>query len=507
MWNVYRDTVLVAECLWQMYYIDDNLTAGSSHNYQVSRVFWRPTGLDESAHTAAVTVVARTGPPAGGGTVTGVGFIANDDSVIVTLPTLPAGARDWRVYPVGTMDYKYNEGGRKVEINGLARTTPTLLQIDAIDKLGAFDFDERPKNHMIAMHVNGHGDPQNIPNVIATTTLSVQPSARSFIGTQALLDCFQVAPNFAPTVPDDRIRQIQGATFAPNDLSNPWVREFTATNWIFREYIADAVRSRRFFGHSHEMDIQYDGGAWIGDPSPEHNNNTTTLYESRFSADIPTQASGNWLHMTFEVDAFSMDRRWCGFGCCEWGDIISNPPIQKLTGTQAPTWTGNAFVWEINFDLHEPRLYIGGSTVMSGGGNGTGTLHPLVNTGFTANALGPSIRGTAGDRTVVLGTGLTRNGDSTCIDLRHKYDAFINQNQWRLYEEGVQVLSGTFPVAIPWTKTKFWVSHHVYHTSNARIDEIKYNQGCRFHTDHREFCEVRHWDNMGMRVTNGLNLV
>jgi hypothetical protein len=511
MWNVYKDNVLIAECLWQLFYIDDNVVASSSHQYKVSAVYWMIAGLTESPISANITVVALAAAPTGGGTVTGLSHIKNDDSVILTLPALPAGAVDWRCYPQGTADYKYVGGntGKKCEINGIPRNTPTIMVVDAIATLGPFDFDERPKNHMLAMHVNGHGDPSNCPAVIATGTISVQPLARSFMGTQPFLDCFDVSPTFTPTVPDVRIRDIGGGQFHVNDLSHPWYREFTATNWIYREYIADAVNSRRFFGHTHEMDVLYDGGApggQGGDPSPSHNNNATVLWESRHFADVPTQASGNWLHCTWEVDAFMDPRRWCGFGLCPSGDIITQPAIQKLNPGQSPTWSGNSFAWEQNYDLHTTDLFVGTSGSGGGGGNGTGVRYQLVNTGFVANSIGPTIRGTVADRTVLRPDGLPFNGDSTRIDCRHKFDAFFNQSQYKVYEEGVLVLAGNFPVPLPITLAKFWVSHHVYHTHNARVDHTAWGFGSRFHCNHRQYSEARHWDNLGIRVTNGINL-
>lgn len=496
--NVYKDAVLFKAGLYVQYCIDDTPSGGDTNTYTVTRVTRRGAStFNESSPTTGVDGTALSAAPASVGAIPGLTIVNNDDSSIVKF-TAVSGAKDYRVYAQGTEDYKYSGGHTEIEYNGLTRSTNTTLVVEALGMLGPFHRDEYPKSSPMSMHVNGQGDPMNLPPVIASSTVTAHPTTRSWVGASPIiLECFQPGslPIFVPqNGVEGEIWSHVGATFAPNDASNPWVAKLLSSNWTARYYIADRVNTRVFTGHTHLMDTLFDGGApggEGGDPSPPHNNNASLVFHHNMAATIPN--APNVLHVTMEVDAHFDARRWCGIIFWPFGDKLTNPAIQKLVANESPSFTGEAFAWEINSDLH-------GLHQFAGQGNSTGVRWDLIERNFGVPG---SQRFLAPDRsqgpTYAALQGRTLNGPNGFLDRRSRFDIFLNKTQVKIFEEGIMIYSTNLPQALNMTNVYVGYSHHVYHTDNDRSESAGYTDDY-FWVNMRPFDDTRHWDNMGFRI-------
>ncbi|HEX5323783.1 MAG TPA: hypothetical protein VFW40_08355, partial [Capsulimonadaceae bacterium] len=86
------------------------------------------------------------------------------------------------------------------------------------------------------------------------------------------------------------------------------------------------------------------------------------------------------------------------------------------------------------------------------------------------------------------------------LDDRSRFDLFISQKHFAVFEDGRKVYDYNLPKPLPFTTARVYFTHYVYHTGNE-INELR--QGKPFETfwiDAMPWSDERHWDNMGFEV-------
>ncbi len=507
--NVYRDGQLYADHIpiWQ--FIDEAVTPGQSHSYQVTAF----SAGSEGAKSTPVVGVAPSSGPAGGGTLAIAGTTPNHNSMKVSVKPYP-NAVDYRCYVLGHPEKcKYaGIGGTTIEWNGVdpAGAMPVLV-VEALDKLGPFMAMDgtsvasdpfvsratRPMPPGMPSHINGQGDPSNVPNVLASTTVAVTLSPKRLTGAQAFLDTFDSNQPFvqAASVDPEIFSHDPFVTGSkPNNASNPYIKRFTNDKWRADMWIADAQATKIFFMSRHLMDTLYDGGTpggGGGDSTPPHNNNSSITFTPIGAGGAPLAfdfSGGRVLHVTMEVDSHFTPRRWCDMGIYPAGDVLVDPAIRKLNfaALEAPTQSGNILTWEIQAGLPNLTQTIGagGGKVVSGG------YHDAINQGY------PGDHGTAAARDQ---GNPSANGTQAQLDLRRTFDLYTDGHRVVIMEGGKVSKDTSLPVALPFSKAHVYYAHHVYHTINE-ISEAAMRGNEPMYTNYRQGCDERHWAAMGAEV-------
>ncbi len=485
---------MIASGIFNAYYIDNNVVPGKTYGYSVSgsSIVWTEP-IPESAKSVPVNVTTRTNAPslASPGVVSVTGIVPNDDSVIVSFAPVP-GAVDYRVYDIDKPGrwMKYSAGTLSVEVNGLNPAAATRLVVEALDKLGPFhkmDGEIGPGTTMgdgtMVVHINGQGDPTNVPNVIAKSDIvTVRCTPVTLTGSQVFFDTFRDSTPFKQVPVAETIASLYGSDLGSNP-NNLMIREYQNSKWIVRNYAGDQNMSRIFVMSNHFMDTLYDGGtallSW-----PLHNNNATLTMQPKSEADI---SGGKVLHITMEVDGHFNSRRWCDIGVFPSGDLLLNPAIQKLEGNASISQSGHGLVWEIAFGVMSLAEFVGT-------GNGTGTRHDAISHSYPGDHWGSA------DRNWPWADGFLPNGSIKDLDKRNKFDFYISQNRIRLLENGRVLKDTVLPVPLPFTKMSVYYAHHVYHTGNDRPDLITWSPADSYWYNFRPWADERHWDNMGFEV-------
>lgn len=485
--NIYRDGVLIATGITQLFYVDKAIQPGRTYSYRVSGLNYDWTNLRESAQSAALSATSLS-------TATNIGAITpvnitsivpNDDSALLVFQAVP-GAKDYRAYtPNKPGIYKYSGGSLSVEVNGLTPGVSTPFFVEALDKLGPYqkiDGELGPggmhEDGSIVEHINGQGDPTSVPLVIGkSASITVTPVARTLTGANAFFDTFR---DFKPLVQmpmDQRIVSQHGGRW--DDPNNPFIREWQNDKWLIRNYMGDQNMSRNFVMSNHFMETLYDGGTsfvlW-----PIHNNDSTLVMSPKATADM---SGGKVLHVTFEVDPHFSGRRWIDVIVADSAEPLLKP--NDVFFQTLPVPSGRIFRWD---QFPERALVITGTgqaggnkmsqaTVVVEGGNGFPRRM-----GWDGN---PFLNGTMGD-----------------LDKRHRFDLYLSQTRFRIIEQGVTLADGPLaaPLSFPLNRVAVYFLHQVYHTSLEHADLITWAPSETFWINHRPWADERHWDNMGFEV-------
>lgn len=481
--NVYRDGQKLADGLWGLNYVDNDVAPGESHTYSATGVNTPWMSTLESAPCAQVRATALTAAPGTSDTTLQInGVEGNDDSAVISFAAVP-GARDYRVYDAAKPgSVKYSGGALSIEMNGLDPISGADLVVEAVDKLGPFqkmDGEMGPgamqHDGSMQMVINGQGDPSNVPNVLARSdSFHVTCQPRTLKGEQAFLDTFRDSKPFISLVPPQAMVEANGGQ----------VSAFENDKWAVYNVFGDLQNSKVFVMGSHFMDTFYDGGTPRTN-NPMHQNYASLVMQPKATADI---AGGKVLHVTFEVDAHFGGRRWCDLFVAEAGDPLINPG--RFTDMKVlPTAKGNMFRWEITNWFHQAQVFWGE--------NGQ-----LRNTDLIDTSWGPgNERGGPAARIWWDGTPLA-NGTAQQLDKRHRFDLYLSRTRYRIMEEGRIIKDAAFPAGtiLPFTKAAVYFVHQVYHTGLEHSELIGGAPEETYWINHRPWADERHWDNMGFEV-------
>lgn len=478
-YNVYRDGKKIASGVWGQTYMDTDVKPGASYKYTVSSVNVPWTTPVESAQSAVTAATMLTKAPTGGGTVTVTGVKPNDDSVMVYFAAVP-GALDYRAYTTsnpGSM--KYSGGGLSIEMNGLKPGQPEQIVVEAVDKMGPFqkmDGDMGPGSMTMAgmsMAINGQGDPSNVPNVLAASpafSVAAQ-STRRMAGSQVFFDTFRDSQPFASA-------PVPASLTAANGKEVGAVQN---DKWIIYNVLGDLTNTKVFVMGNHFMETLYDGGTPDKGGNALHTQYASIVMQPKATADI---SGGRVLHATFEVDGHFGGRRWCDVLVTEAGDPLAHPGRFMWYGL-LPTTSGKSFFWQIQRGQHFAHLTDKAS------GDKLTTVS-LIND--------PDQYRTAG-RIAWNGKPLF-NGTTQDLDKRHRFDLYLSQTRFRVYEDGQLIKEATFPAGkgLSFSRAQVYFLHSVYHTSLEREETILYMPQEKYWINHRPLADERHWDNMGFEV-------
>ena len=365
-YNVYRDGVKVCSGLWNQYYIDTNVVSGKTYKYQIGSVNRDQFKVQETLGPI-VEITAVFGPKDLSSTPINItGNEPNDDSVVVKFDYVP-GALDYRVYVEGKPNsVKYSSGFNMIEMNGLISNQSYNLIVEALDKFGPYQKIDgivgpgaSGPNGEIHAAVNGHGDPSNVPNVIARSNpYKVITIERKLTGEQVFFDNFR---DFQPIVqlpqkPEIVKNRIGGPGSQWWDRSDLFLKWYENDKWNFFLDDLDTNHSTVFLMGSHFMDTIYDGAS-LPVPGWAHLSNGVMLMSPKKSANI---AGDKVLHVTFEVDPHFSGRRWCDVLLLPAGETVySGKAADKI---DMNTKSGKLFRWAINAGGHTINVDTGYNT-------------------------------------------------------------------------------------------------------------------------------------------------
>ncbi len=512
LFDIYRDGQRVAEGLWGLKYIDQNVQPGETHTYEVTSVktYW-PT-QPEGAKSASVTGTALSAAPAFSSTKVNVtGVQANDDSVTIYFDEVP-GAVDYRVYKVATpWNAKYagwfgtgNLDGlaispgtkRSIEMNGINITNGDDMVVEAVDKLGPFQKMDgfMGPGMMYSMATNGQGDPANIPNAIArSNTFHVAVKPRALAGAQVFYDKFNVSEAWQNVpISDPVLAQKYSGIYAN-------MKEHQNSKWILRQYATDPISTQIFTSALHFMDTIYDGPDVTAPFS--HNNNSSLVMLPKATADI---SGGKVLHVTMEVDGHFDGRRWTDIAIGGAGDSLLRADPTKVAETEVPTTSGNLLVWEMFGNSHALDLI-----TPTKDANGAITGHQ------TTDLMQPT---DWNDQQTYARSGRwgpqpQPNGTGQDIDKRSRFDLYLSKTHYKIvetYPDNVHqiVREKDFPAgaSFPFDKVQVYYIHELYHTGNERPELARYAPSEAFWYNNRPWADERHWDNMGYEVLDNFSL-
>lgn len=485
-YNIYRNGVKVAEGLWGLVYIDTDVHPGQTYSYAVTGASGPNNAPGESALSAVATAAAPLGPPAVDslGQVKITGIIPNDDSATITFSAVP-GAVDYRAYNTAKPGiYKYSAGGLSIEMNGIDIYSGADIVVEAVDKMGPYQkmdgvFGPGAMDHVgnINMAINGHGDPSNMPIVLARSVPThVTTTPFQLTGEQAFFDTFRNSQPFvAGPVQDQAVRSVNGGS-----NSDRYLREFQNDKWLIRTFWTDQLNTSIFVMSNHFMDTVYDGNT-PREGGPLHITRGSLVMMPKAIADI---SGGKVLHVTFEVDPHFTSRRWCDVIVAAAGDSVVEP--NRALGDTTLTASGNVFRWRIEEREHKAEM---------GRRDASGNLVQQQLITRTSSTL-RTVR-TAADQDA------TFNSTFRSLDKRSRFDLYLSSNRFRIYEKGKLVYDRTLPAPLPFNRASVSFVHQVYHTGLQRQEDIRNYPERAYWYNHRPYADERHWDNMGFEVLSG----
>jgi hypothetical protein len=362
-YNIYRDDLLVCSGLWTQYYIDYNVVSGKTYKYVIASVNSEKFKIQET-FGPSINITTAFGPLGLSSTPVNITeYIPNDDSVVIKFDYV-LGAYDYRVYVEGKPNtVKYSSGFNMIEMNGLVSNQTYNLIVEALDKFGPYQKIDGmigpgasgPDGEIHAA-VNGHGDPSNVPNVIAKSNpYKVITVEKKLIGEQSFFDNFR---NFQPIVqlpqkPEIVKNRIGGPGSQWWDRSDLFLKWFENDKWSFFLDDLDTNHSTVFLMGSHFMDTIYDGAS-LPVPGWAHLSNGVMLMSPKKTANI---AENKVLHVTFEVDPHFSGRRWCDVLLLPAGETVySGKAADKISMN---TKSGKLFRWSIQSGSHSLNVDTG----------------------------------------------------------------------------------------------------------------------------------------------------
>lgn len=337
LWHeVYRNGVKIAEGILRLYYVDAAVTAGVTYSYQVRSVidYGNPGSAASyrySALSSAVNCTTRTGQPAA---ITNPLVVSAGESgphyAFLNITPLP-GAEDYRAYPIGTAPYegaKYaGRGSTAIQVAGLPNGSPVTYIVEALDKLGPFQRHEKmgfPGHHDL-VHVNGHGDPGNVPSVLQASTIALQGAALTLSGTQQHNVDFGTYDYDADLTTDSvsaSLAAAHGKSY-PVDSNDHLLRAYQNSDFRFYFLRVNQEESAVFAKGKHLMWVNADGGTHPY--PPRHNNNATLGLEYKEAA---TLTGSQVLRVVVHIDGHMSSRRWINLLLRDTADSFYLPDDQ-----------------------------------------------------------------------------------------------------------------------------------------------------------------------------------
>jgi len=313
---------------------------------------------------------------------------------------------------------------------------------------------------------NGRGCPSNVPAVIArsapftvlATALPALPSNSA--ASQVFFDGF--APEEAQTL--NRI--VAGDPIAGTEtftLGRPPV------SWTLLVDNADVATTSAFIGGGQLNDVLFDQPAARVNPAARAARASLALVPNA-TADF---SNGRILHATFEVDSHLSSRRTISFDLAPATDPLSSP-----LSSATPNRSASALFFEIQGGPGSPLLL----DELAGLHGGAPVVQHVL--GAPGSALHESLR----------------SGPDLGLDDRERWDFFVSQSHFAIFENGVRVSEYDLPAALPFSQAKLYFAHSLDHSA-AELASLKSGAPWEsFWIDNAPFSDERHWNDVGFEV-------
>lgn len=430
----------------------------------------------------------------------------NDDSFVVVFEPI-VGAADYSVCPTPDTWCKYagevipnKDGNISIQVNGVGLKG---LTVRAHDVKGPF-MDPTVDMGMVGMgQINGHGDPSNVPKVIAESApfdgqyiLALAPPENGF------QDLFR---DNSFTVRDVPVIMGNPYPFGAFYLSKGNYKRQETDNWNIEFFGLNLVTSRIFQELDHMMTVVEDGGGPGSSDDPHTSNSAMVISPKR----ILDMSKSNIFKIRFELDAHVDGRKWARVFFTLPGDPIIDPnkfdesegpgPFPNVPGPNNHanycTPSGKCLLVEIlpgNFNI----VYYE-----------KGVKHSAMPTDW--NAAYKWARTSWDNRAVDENGHRYPNGTDADIDKRHAFVIEVDQKLRTIHiteadSLGAIMLDQTLPLPEAYNtfpEVQVSLAHLIYHSDN----EPGEHTGVNAHDFLGHTCknkDMRHWDGFSQEDKN-----
>ncbi len=312
---------------------------------------------------------------------------------------------------------------------------------------------------------NGRGCPSNVPGLIARsapftvsgTTIPALPSTSA--AGQIFFDGFaaEEATTLNRIVPADPIAGSETFT-----LGRP------PDSWTILVDNADVANTSAFIAGGQFNDVLFDQSTARANPSARAARASLALVPNA-TADF---SGGRILHATFEVDSHLSSRRTLSLDLAPATDPLISP---AWTGT--PNRSASALFFEMQGSSGSPLLVDefagtrGGVPVTERVLGGPGSLHESF-----------------------------RSGPDLGLDNRERWDFFVSQSHFAIFENGVRLSEYDLPTPLPFAQAKLYFTHSLEHSAAELASLKNASPWENYWIDNVPFSDERHWSNAGFEV-------
>ena len=415
--------------------------------------------------------------------------LGQDDSFVVEFKPVP-GAVDYRVCPATDDSWcKYSGGNTIIQVNG--RLTGQYI-IEAVDAMGPFIDPTLPMS--MPEIVNGHGDPANVPNVIARSVPLDAPAyvPASYPGT---LLFSENGRNMAPFKPlPIPVQDTQPGSFygMPNMYSAS-----SNGKWTMEAFGCYMPWTYLHAMHEHWEIICSDAG---GPDVPGFPNSSSWGWHTANGSVVmkpeATASLSAGVFFTIQRDAHVNGREWFEFQFTCAGDILKRPGkiddrevAPGFIGVNRATDGGQNVRIRVMQEWLEVIQYDGGRRYELG--STTNQEHGFSDFLEFMRSENPAFK-PAGFQ--------FPNGTEKDIDLRQTFNVWLTATTVRVQEcdpFGAVLIDQTRTLAVPltWGQVQVRVVDQIYHTGNIHgempgaYEDIRMTNKMRGHYDNCAICE------------------
>ncbi len=393
----------------------------------------------------------------------------------------------------------------EIELNGITRHTTHTVVVEAVDCLGPFpigNVTSTTTNLLVSNDdpmsignsnegmtldgdnsTNGQGTTTAVPNVLAcsvpvTFKLNVPqplPSVPGVSPNEMILEGFATPSTITKVSADGNGDDL--FTVAIAHANNTTV----LYDWI--QYQTDDTATQAFIMRDHWMDCVFDGAPYYEfGGSVMHNNHGLAALSPHKAVAINTETI---THFTFEADAHCSGRRYISLVLAPSNDA----PVNWYNG--AGPFVG------FNKSNHAIEFRIDVSTIDA----------TLFN-GYASDGVTPDNLSITGPCASGIQYAVYRSGQGRGIDDRSRFDFYVSQTHWRVYEDGVQVYDGGYgidpltgkPATLGFNQARMYLAHWMYHSSLGHSELQTYYPWEQYWINDAPYGDERHENNIGFEA-------
>ncbi len=393
----------------------------------------------------------------------------------------------------------------EIEVNGISRRVKHTVTVEAVDALGPFPIGNEtdPLTNLLVdgsdpmsignsdagmtldgnTSINGQGDPTNVPNVLARSiavpfTLSGPnpiPSVAGVDPRQEIFEGFGTPVTITKETADGNGDDLYSVAVSHSNNTT------VAYDWI--EYQTDDTASKPFAMGDHWMECLFDGAPYYEfGGSVMHNNHGLSALSPHKSVNV---GASQITHFTFEVDAHNSGRRYESL-------VLAPSNDAPVNWYQSDGVAFNKSNRGIEFRID------------------TSTIDATLYNGFAGDGVTPDDLSITGPVASGIQYFVYRTGQGRGLDDRSRFDVYLTQTHWRIYEDGTELYDGDYgtdpltsqPATLGFTSARTYFAHWMYHSGLGLYELQTYYPWERYFIAH-PYGDERHWDDMGFEVLPG----